>query len=106
VNESIDFEREGTPYEKLRIGRKVTRPYPQMKPKEFFQWYQSEVFPYYDSDEFSFSSVLSDLVNDEVSTDEELREVWTEELDVPAEVIDKLLPMRGYFLDFRYIQNI
>nr|HPI81962.1 hypothetical protein [Candidatus Paceibacterota bacterium] len=94
------------PYEKLRIGRKVTRPYPQMKPKEFFQWYQSEVFPYYDSDEFSFSSVLSDLVNDEVSTDEELREVWTEELDVPAEVIDKLLPMRGYFLDFRYIQNI
>lgn len=106
IQESIDFQRGKDSKEALNIGRNRVRPYPQMTTDEFEEWYNREVFDYNDSDDFDFQDVLSDLVNDETSTDEELREVWREELEVPEKVIKKLLPMRSYFLDFRYIQNL
>ena len=103
MNESVNFEREGTPYSKLNIGKTRFRPYPQMSPDEFLQWYESEIKPYYES-ELGFDMVLDNLVNNDMESDEELAAYWKGE--IPDEAIKKLISMRDYFMDFSYSQKI
>lgn len=99
VSESMNFEREGTPYEKLKIGSGRWKPYPKMSVEEFQQWFESEIKPYYES-ELGFDMVLDNLINNDLESDEELAAYWKGE--IPDEAIKKLIPMRDYFMDFRY----
>lgn len=104
LRESVDFERGREPYDALRIGKNRFRPYPQMTPDEFREWYVQEIEPYYDK-ELGFDMVLDNIVNNEVESDEELAEYWRVS-GVNPEIIKKIMPYRPYFLDFRYIQKI
>ena len=104
LNESVNFEREGTPYEKLRIGKNRFRPYPQMTPDEFLQWYESEIKPYEET-ELGIDMLIDSIINNEEESDEELTDYFRES-EVPEELIKKLIPMRPYFWDFRYSQKI
>jgi len=103
VSEALDFEREGSPHERLQIGKNRFRPYPQMSIPEFQQWYVEEVLPYYDEDP-AFDGILDSAMNDENSTDEELIAAW-ESIDANPELIRKVIQMRDYFMDFRYMQG-
>ena len=100
VLETINFEREGTPYKKLNIGITRFRPYPQMTPDEFKQWYKLEIEPYYDKEEG-----FDIIINNEMESDDELSDYWLSS-GISPEPIDKLLPMREYFMDFSYSQKL
>jgi len=108
MNEAQNFERGQDPKRAMGIGRGV-RPYPQMSVKEFKKWFEDDISDYYDTigydDDFDFEGVLSDVVNDEESTDQELREEW-EEMGAPENLIEKLIYMREYFWDWNYVQHI
>ena len=104
ILETVNFDREGTPYEKLRIGKTRFRPYPQMTPDEFLQWFESEIAPYYESEE-GFDMILDNIVNNEVESDEQLSDYWRV-AGVSEKIIEKIIPMRSYFLDFSYVQKI
>lgn len=103
VSESIDFERGVDPMRKMGVGR--MRPYPQMTLEEFADWFHEEIDPYYDTigfdDDFDFEGLLSDFVNDSESTDVELRAEWDH---APKDLVDKMIYMRPYFLDFDYME--
>ena len=109
IKEAQEFKREGTPYEKMGIGKSRYRPYPQMTPDEFATWYKNEIEPYYEK-EFGVDMVIDNiwnilLINDESSTDKELSDYWME-YGATEDLINKLRPMRPYFWDSRYLQKI
>lgn len=93
------------------------KPYPQMSIEEFNEWYENEImepYGYYPEDtpiddmydgmnEFDF--VMDQMINNEEDEDEELIDLL-KIYDVPQELIDKLIPMREYFWDFRYNQHL
>lgn len=103
VSESIDFERGQDPKRAMGLG--LPPKYPQLSTKEFKEWFNREIDPYYDTigfdDDFDFEGLLSDFVNDEESTDAELREEWDH---APKDLVEKMIHMRPYFLDFRYVE--
>ena len=107
VRESIDFEREGGPLDKLRIGvnRFKARPYPQMSVEDFVQWYkrleETASSDLEDTKEF----LLTNLMNNEVESDDQLAGYLVAN-GVPQEIVDEVIPMRSYFNDFRYSQHI
>ena len=104
ISEALDFERTGTPYEKLRIGKARLRPYPQMSVEEFHDWYDQEIKPYYES-EPGFDMILDNIINNEMESDEQIADYWGAS-DVSEEIIKKIIPMRSYFLDFHYIKDL
>ncbi len=104
LNEVQNFERTGTPYEKLRIGKDRLRPYPEMSVKEFHDWYDQEIEPYYES-EPGFDMIFDNIINNQLISDEQIADYWRTS-DVSDEVIDKIIPMRDYFLDFEYIKDL
>jgi len=101
VNESANFERGQDPKKAMGIG---SRAYPNMPVREFVKWFQKEIVPYFNSD-FDAEGLVMDVVNDEESSDDELRERWAEE-EAPKEIINQLLDMRSYFWDWNYVQHI
>lgn len=106
INEIQSFNREGSPYEKLRIGesRFGLKPYPQMSVEEFADWYDQEIEPHYSTEE-DFELVLDSATNDELSSDEELLDHWTNS-GVDREFAHKVIVARDYFLNFEYIKNL
>lgn len=104
LNESIRFEREGTPKEKLGIGKARWKPYPRMSVEEFSDWYEEEIEPYYDKEEH-FDLILDNIVNNELESDEELGNHWLS-LGVDPELVEKILRFRDYFMDFEYTKNL
>lgn len=104
MNESADFNREGTPYEKLKIGRGRWKPYPKMSVEEFHDWYNEEMdAPYYNDP--NWEEIFEALLNDEYSTDEELIKRWISKGSDP-DFIRKIIQFRDYFMDFRYVQDL
>jgi len=107
VRESINFERGGDPKDEMRIGvnRFKARPYPQMSVEEFVQWYkgisETTTSDLEDTEEF----LLTNLMNNEVETDEQLADYLISN-GVEKEIVDQMIPMRSYFNDFRYGQHI
>jgi hypothetical protein len=93
------------------------RPYPQMSVEEFNEWFENEImepYGYYPEDtpvddmydgmnEFDYA--MDQIINNEDADDEELISILSR-YDVPQELIDKLIPMREYFWDFRYTQHL
>jgi len=79
-----------------------TQPYPQMSEQDFRTWI-SEVLERFSDTDPDFT--LDQMVNDEVSGDEELQ-AYLISNDVNPEFVAELIPMRAYFWDFRYSQNI
>jgi len=106
VSEALDFEREGTPYEKLRIGKNRfnLKPYPKESVENFMDWYDKEIEPYY-SEEEEFEMMLDSIQNDELSSDEELIAHW-KSIGADPEFANKLILARDYLLDFGYTKNL
>ena len=104
VRERIEFKREGTPYEKMGIGKSRYRPYPEMTPDEFQQWFETEIKPYFES-ELGIDMVIDLIVYDESSTDKEIVDYLLGH-EVSEELINKLILMRPYFWDSRYENKI
>ena len=99
---SVNFERGQDPKKAMGIG---SRAYPNMSVREFVKWFQKEIVPYFNSD-FDAEGIVMDIVNDEESSDDELREKWIEDDGAPEEIIKKLIEMRPYFWDWNYVQHI
>lgn len=78
--------------------------YPEMTVEQFVNWYNSLMMKYRPEDP---SWILSTLVNDDVSSDEELVEyfLW-EDPSLEEEFIVDLLSNREYFWDFNYVKNL
>lgn len=70
---------------------------------EEFVAYVEDLKDEYPDEEFAF--ILSVIVNDENSSDDELRNYFLEN-EINPILIDKLLLKRNYFLDFTYSQHI
>jgi hypothetical protein len=107
VRESINFEREGEPFDKLRIGvnRFKARPYPQMSVEEFVQWYKRLTETASSNLEDTKEFLLTNLMNNEVESDDQLAGYLIAN-GIDKEIVDQVIPMRSYFNDFRYGQHI
>lgn len=104
INESMDFDREGTPYEKLKIGSGRWKPYPKMSVEEFHDWYDKEIDRPYSNDP-NWDEIFDTILNDENTSDEELENYWIAGGSDP-DFIRKIIQFRSYFMDFRYVQDL
>ena len=86
----------------MREPHVEVKPYPEMSVEDFNEWISKLGEYFYDA---PHELIMDQMVNNEVSTDEELSEYL---IDAGADprFIEELIPMRPYFWDFRYSQHI
>lgn len=98
---TINFERGIDPKKSMQIG--MVRPYPQMTPESFKEWFEREIVPYLDED--GIPAIKDNLVMNS----------WESDLDVSSYlhsrfleygIIEELIRMREYFNDKNYIKMV
>ena len=103
VSESLhDFERGQDPYKSIGIGR--VRPYPQMSPEAFADWFDEEIGEYLTTSDEA-QAILDNLVGNDWETDEEVSK-YLYDRNVDGDLIKDMLQMRDYFNDKKYINKI
>ena len=100
--ESYDFEGGKDPYKAIGIGR--VRPYPEMSPESFADWFDEEIGEYLTTSDEA-QAILDNLVGNDWETDEEVSK-YLYDRNVDGDLIKDMLQMRDYFNDKKYINKI
>ena len=78
------------------------KPYPQMSVEDFNEWLSKLGEYFYDA---PYELILDQMINNEDATDKELEDYLVKNGADPR-FISELIPMREYFWDFNYSQDI
>jgi hypothetical protein len=83
----------------------------RMNISDFHNWFYDIIEnPEYDLIDYDdWKWIIATLVNDEYSSDEELKEYFLDEYEGfknNEELLDELISKREYFLDFRYVKDL
>ena len=86
----------------------------RMSVEEFVDWFDNTLEAWYDTPDKELQFILSVLMNNEESTDEELISYLLDEIGefskgnvvVPRRFLEELVNKRDYFLDFTYAREI
>jgi len=102
VIESVNFERGQNPSKAMGIGR--VRPYPQMSPGEFADWFDEEIGEYLTTSDEA-QAILDNLIGNDWESDEEVRGYLLDR-NIERELVDEMIKMREYFNDKKYINKV
>ena len=101
VIESVNFERGLDPRKAMEVG--IVRPYPQMSPEEFGAWFEREILPYIDGDDYE--AMVDNLFMNDWEDDHEV-EKYLVDRGMERGLVRELLPMRDYFNDNDHLTEV
>ena len=95
---TVNFERGLDPKKAMGIGR--VRPYPEMTPQQFKNWFWDEIIPYIDDD--GVYAIHDNLIKNTWESDSEIYGYLFGRIKSDG-IVSELIEMRDYFNDDDYI---